>query len=61
MAFNLTSKFSDPENILHNMGMLDELGNLLPQKPMTLEPPAKKRHKKIHTKSKSQEIETDYY
>jgi hypothetical protein len=30
LAFNLTNKFPNPANVLHNAGILDESGNLLP-------------------------------
>jgi hypothetical protein len=57
-AFNLTSKLSDPANVLHNAGIVDDNRNLLPRKS---EAPAKKRRKKTVTKLQGKAIETDYY
>jgi hypothetical protein len=60
LAFNLTSKFSNPVNILHNSGSLDESWNLLP-KDAQLSPPKKKCSKKSVTKKRARETESDYY
>jgi hypothetical protein len=60
LAFNLTSKFSNPANVLHNAGILDESGKLLP-KNAQLSPPKKKYHKKTVKKKLGREIESDYY
>jgi hypothetical protein len=60
LAFNLTSKFSNPVNVLRNAGILDESGNLLP-KDAQLSPPEKKCCKKTVTKKHVREIESDYY
>lgn len=60
LAFNLTSKFSNPANVLHNAGILNESGDLLPKDAQLL-PPNKKCRKKTVTKKRGREIESDYY
>jgi hypothetical protein len=60
LAFNLTNKFSNPATVLHNAGILDESGKLLP-KDAKLSPPKKKYRKKAVTKKLGRETESDYY
>lgn len=59
-SLNLLSMFSDTGNVLHNAGLVDEHGNLLP-KGTVLSEPSKKRRKKTQTKDAAAEIEMDYF
>ena len=59
-SLNLLSMFSDPANVIHNAGLLDDEGNLLPRG-TPLQPPKKRRRKKTQTKSSAWDIEQDYY
>jgi hypothetical protein len=59
-ALNLTSKFSDPGNVLYNANLVDENRDPVPATDNPQQP-KKKRRKKAVTKKDGPDIEADYY
>jgi hypothetical protein len=59
-SLNLTSKFSDPGNLLYNAGLVDDNEDPVPATENPQQP-KKKRRKKAVTKKDGPEIKADYY
>ena len=60
-ALLLVEKFSDVNNLLYNAGIVDDKGNYVSCGTDDPVKPAKKKRKKMHTKTESSLLARDYY